>query len=75
MKRNPINQYNLRSNSKQTNTPSSSLDDAHWNDDIDDDDNIEFRTNSDDDIYNDARIYQINSRKLHPEFAIRRIKG
>jgi hypothetical protein len=56
MKRNPINQYNLRSNSKQTNTPSSSLDDAHWNDDIDDDDNIEFRTNIDDDIYNDANI-------------------
>jgi len=56
MKRNPINQYNLRSNSKQTNNPSSSLDDAHWNDDIDDDDNIEFRTNIDDDIYNDANI-------------------
>jgi hypothetical protein len=53
MKRNPINQYNLRSNSKQTNNPSSSLDGAHWNDDIDDDDNIKFQTLDDDDIDDD----------------------
>jgi hypothetical protein len=38
MKRNPINKYNLRSNSERTNNPSASLDGAHWNDNIDDDD-------------------------------------
>jgi hypothetical protein len=56
MTRNPINKYNLRSNSEQTNNPSSSQEGAHWNDDIDDDDdadNIEFQTNIDDDIDND----------------------
>jgi len=39
MTRKPINKsYNLRSNSERTINPSSSLDGAHWNDDIDEDD-------------------------------------
>jgi hypothetical protein len=59
MKRNPINKYNLRSNSERTNNPSSSLEGAHWNDNInndDDADNIKFRTNIDDDIDENANI-------------------
>jgi hypothetical protein len=37
MTRNPIKKYNLRLNSERTNNPSSSLDGAHWNNDIDED--------------------------------------
>jgi hypothetical protein len=44
MKRNPINKYNLRSNSERTNNLSSSLEGAHWNDDIDEDDDVHLRS-------------------------------
>jgi hypothetical protein len=70
MKRNPINKYNLRSNSERTNNPSSSLEGAHWNDDIDDDDdanNIEFQTNIDDDIDNDDIDNDANISANMPE--------
>jgi hypothetical protein len=70
MTRNLINKYNLQSVSERTNNPSSSLDGAHWNDDIDDEDddnadNIKLRTNideiDDDDADNSANMTEENT--------------